>query len=586
MKSRFMNGFILSLLVVVLASCGQNRGASGPQRSLEGYPSRAGEVTPSGIHLGGVFRYNVSSEPRSLDPVNTGESSATAVVTQLYDGLINYDSNLNLIPGIAKEWEISEDGKTYTFHLREGVRFHDDPCFPNGEGREVTAHDVDFSLHRVVDPSTTSTGAWIFTDVVMGAEAFYSGEADRVSGFEVVDDYTFRITLNDVFAPFLYRLAMTYCYITAPEAVDHYGEDFFQNPVGTGPFDFVHWKSRQEILMVRHPNYWRTDEDGVQLPYLDAARMRFIADLKIEFLAFDRGNLDRLYSIHEHNWPTVMDENRELRPDYQKYQLLRKELLVTQYYGFNLEKEPFKDNAKLRQAFNYAIDREGIIEFVMNGRASVADSMVPHSMPGYESITEGYTRDLERAQQLLAEAGYPNGEGLPPITLDLNSGGTTNESIAEAIQAQLAEIGVEVQLNIVEWAQHLQNLDDGRPHFYRLGWIADYPDPENFLILGYSKNIPPVGANYSRFANEEFDRLFEEGQHTIDDEERTKLYQQAEKIFYEEAPWLFLVNTIRYSLVQPYVRNYVLNAQERPILHEVWFEMPQEEESEAAAYIG
>lgn len=558
----------LSALVVLCIGCG------GGGIDLGEYSSRIGEVTPSGIKLGGVFHYNESAEPRSLDPVRTGESSATAVVSQIYDGLVKFDSNLNLEPGLAERWDISDDGLEFTFYLRQGIRFHDDECFPDGIGREMTAADVNYSLHRVCDPSTMTTGAWIFTDLVEGAQAFNEGTADSISGFEVIDDYTFKIRLMKKSSLLLYRLAMTYSFITAPEAVEHYGADFFQNPVGTGPFRFVDWNTRQYIGMVRNEHYWKTDADGVQLPYLDAAIMTFVPDFKIEFIEFDRGNLDRLRSIHEDLWTNIIDENRELRPEFDHYQLLTQELLVTQYYGFNLEKEPFKDNKALRQAFNYAIDRDSIIEFVLNGRGVPSTGVVPGSMPGHESITTPYTFDLEKARALMVEAGYPNGEGLPPITLDLNSGGTTNESIAEAVQNQLRQIGVSVDLNVVEWAQHLENIDQGNSQFFRLGWIADYPDPENFLALQWSENFAPLGPNYSRYSNPEFDALFEQARATLDPVERDRLYQQAEVIAFEDAPWLFIFNTKRYTLVQPYVRNYVLNTQEIPILYEVWLDQP------------
>lgn len=416
----------LALLIAISASVG-----CGDSNPLANYPTREGEVTPSGVKLGGVFRYNVSADPRSLDPIRSGESSATAAITQIFDGLVNFDPDLNLVPGLAESWDISEDGLTYTFHIRRGVYFHDNPCFPDGVGREATAHDVQFSLKRLLGPH--STGAWILTDSVQGALEFNDGEADDVEGFEIVDDYTFRVRLIEPFAPFIYRLAMTYSFITAPEAVEYYGDDFFTNPVGTGPFQFVHWRPRREVLMARNPRYWKTDEDGVQYPYLDAVRMSLIADLKIEWLEFDRGGLDRLYSIHEDLWGNIMDENRQLRERFSQYNLHRQELLVTQYYGFNMEERPFKDNRLLRQAFNYAIDRDAIIEHVMNGRAVPAQGVIPGGMPYYESIAEGYNFDLDKAKSLLAEAGYPNGEGLGDVLLELNSGGTTNESIAEAI---------------------------------------------------------------------------------------------------------------------------------------------------------
>ncbi|MBZ0255476.1 ABC transporter substrate-binding protein [bacterium] len=571
--------FIALFAIALLIGCG---GASGPKvytpdtELPPGAVSRLGQTTPSGITLGGLYRMNEAAEPRSLDPVRTGESTATALTTQLYDGLVNLDPNLNIVPGFAESYEISDDGLLYTFKIRHGVYFHDDECFPNSKGRIANAHDVKYSFQRLLDPSTQSTGAWVFVDNVVGAKDFRDKKVDDVEGFEVVDDYTFKIHLHTPFSAFLQRLAMPYCFIHPHEAVEKYGSDFFQHPVGTGPFKFVHWKPGQDILMVRHPNYWKKDKDGVSLPYVDGVRCTFIQDMKIEFIEFDSGNLDRLYYIHDDLFKSILTDDNQLRPAYSQYQLLTRDLLLLQYYGFNVTKEPFTDK-RVRLAFNYAIDRDSIIKYVLNGRGTPATGIVPPSMPNYSSITTGFTYDLEKAKTLMAEAGYPNGEGLSEITLELNSGGTVNELIAEAIQNQLKQIGVTVRLQIVEWTQHLQKIDDGETAFFRLAWMGDYPDPENYLALMWGKNFTPKGTNYSRYLNPEFDRLFEEGMRLTDEKKRVELYQQAEKIAYEDAPILFLYFGKRYRLMQPFVRGYVYNAQERDILSDVWLDFSKEE---------
>ncbi len=572
MKNTFQT-ITLILALIWIAGCGGGSREARPVLKMNQIPAtRVGETTPSGIKLGGVLRINEAADPRSLDPVRTGESVSHNITKQIYDALMEFDNDLNLHPGLAKSYEVSDDGRVYTFHLQDGVRFHDDPCFPGGQGRELTAEDVKYSLTRVLDPKALSTGAWIFLETVEGAKAFNNGDANSVSGFKVVDDKTFEITLNEPFGPFIYRVAMTFTFIHPPEAVQHYGNDFFQNPVGTGPYQFVHWKPSQEIVLKRNPHYWRKDDDGTQLPYLDGIRFTLLPDYKTEFFELETGGLDSITSIHEDLWSRVFDKENNLREAYQKYRLQKQDLFVTQYYGFNLNKEPFKGNKTLRQALNYAIDRESFIRYVLNGRGVPARGIVPHNMPGYESKVKGYDYDLEKAKSLLAEAGYPNGEGLPPLILHLNSGGTSNENLAEAIQGQLDKAGIQVELKIIEWSQHLNNLDEGKTPFFRLGWIADYPDPENFLQLMWSRNFAPEGSNYSFYDNPEFDRLFEEAIRTTDEEKRMELYQQAEQIAMEDAPWLFLFYSTRYRLQQKYVHNLELNPQEFPLTTFTWLE--------------
>lgn len=568
---------LLGFFILSMPGCGgMGDGKVAPLVSVDGdYPTRHGETTPSGVELGGYLRLNETADARSLDPVRTGETSAHHIGMQIYDSVLQFDNDMNLDPCLAESYELSEDGKIYTLQVRKGVHFHDDPCFPNGKGRELTAHDLKYSLSRNLDPTTQSTGAFLFEGIVEGAQAYMRGEAEEVTGFQVVDDFTFQIRLTKPFSPFPYRLAMSYCFICPKEAVEHYGEDFFQNPVGTGPFRFVHWKPGQDLLMVRNTKYWKKDRDGVQLPYLDGVRFTFLNDFKTELLSLDLGELDMITTIHEDLWSRVFDKESNLKPNYQHYQLQAKSLLDVHYFGFNMEKPPFKGNKALRQAINYAVNREAIIEYVLQGRGTRAKGIVPIGMPGYKPTVEGYKYNPEKASQLLREAGYPNGEGLPVITLDLNSGGTTNEAIAEAIQNQLDQVGIKVRLNIVEWVQHLENIDNGASEFFRLGWIADYPDPENFLSLFWSKNIPPIGPNYTRYRNEEFDRLFEKALTIADQEERFAIYQQIEKMAVEDASMLFLYYRKRHRLLQPFVKNLELNVQENPILEQTWLDFPE-----------
>lgn len=541
---------------------------------LSGYGAWAGEAK-----RGGTLRVALTSEIRSLDPARVGDTASSLIASQIYEGLLELDDKLQLRPGLAESLE-SPDGITWTFRLRKGVRFQDDPCFPGGAGRGLTAHDVKYSFLRIADPDVLSTGWWIFRGRVKGMDAYRrellaakeEGRKPRVmdvAGLKVLDDRTLRIELTKPFAPFLNLLAMSYAWVVPREVVECRGVDFFRHPVGTGPFVLEEWRPGVHVLLKRNQNYWGKDERGEKLPRLDGIRIRMLRDNLVAFLEFDRGNLDYT-GIPEEVWTRVMTPERKLKKKYRKYLLFTVPSLDVHYYGFMMDKEPFAGNRLLRQALNYAVNREAIIKHVLNGRGVPASGVLPPGIPGHRGDLSGYRYDLDKAKELLALAGYPRGEGLPELTLQLNSGGTLNEDIAAAVQAMLAEVGVKVKLMVVSWPQHLDSIDRGKPHFFRLGWIADYPDPENFLALLYGKNHSPAGPNSTRYANTRFDELYQRALSLTNSEKRMKLYMEAEKIAVEDAPWLFLTHSEVYRLTQPYLRNMEANPMDIVRFKDVW----------------
>lgn len=571
----------LSLLTVIvlsflISSCGDKEEAT--YETLEG-----------GVKKGGIYRINETEDIRSMDPVRIGDVVSHHVTHQLYDALIDLDSNLQLVPQLATSWEISEDGLVYTFHLRKGVLFHDNKCFPDGKGREFTAQDVKYSYDRICDPRTQTTGYNYFKNYVEGASEYYeslrnSKEGNKtasekgVTGFIVKDDSTFQIKLTKPFGPFIYYTTLAYGYIVPREAVEMYGQDFFQNPVGTGPFIFVDWKPDLELNMKRNPNYWMKDEFGNQLPYLDGAKFRFIKDNAAQQLEFTNGTLDESYRIPNETFRDVVGEDGNLTPAYSQYVLQKAPTLSIQYYGFLTSGNLF-NNKKLRQAINHAVDKEKIVKFVVNGQAfgPAIHGIVPPSMPDYPiDQIKGYEYDPEKAKQLLTEAGYPGGKGLE-VTLQINSGGDRNIQVAEAIQAMLKEVGITMKLEIIPFAQHLDNIDAGRANMWRLGWVADYPDPENFLNLYYGKNVPKdpkqiSPLNSTRYVNPEYDRIFEQAIVTTDKTERYKLYAQAEQLAVDDAPMLYIYYDQDFRLLQPYVRGYALDPMHRVNFRILWLD--------------
>ncbi len=570
---------LLLLLAVLLLGCTRNE--------------QEGQLRPAagGRFYGGIYRVNEVGEVRSLDPVQINDVSSAHVAEQIYDKLLTLDDSLRLQPELAERWEVSPDGLIYRYYLRRGVLFHDNPCFPQGKGRELTAEDVKYSLTRACDFRTGTLGYSYFRGKVRGADEYYAAtrEAARtggepavreVSGFVVRDRYTFEIHLLRPFAPFEYYVSLVTFAIVPREAVEYYGADFFRNPVGSGPFIFVSWTPDRQLVLRRNPNYWQRDEYSNALPYLDGIRFSFIKDEKSQLLQFRQGNLEECFRIPAEFFPQIVDEHKQLRGEWRRFRLLRATALSTQYYGMLVTDSLFR-NRLIRQAFAYAIDRERIVRYVLKGQAAEPGhyGLVPPSMPDYPARSiRGYRFDPQRARQLLAQAGYPDGKGFPTVTLQLNAGGGRNLQVAEAVQAMLREhLGIEVQLRQVEFAQHLQSIDVGRVPFFRLGWVADYPDPENFLNLLYGKLVPdnpneisPI--NSTRYRNPAVDSLLELALATRDRARRIELYARAEQLAIEDAPVLILFHDEDYRLLQPYVAGYRNNAMDRRMYKYVWLQ--------------
>ena len=546
------------------------------------------------VRYGGVYRFNETDGIKTLDPVAMTDAPSHHIVHQMAELLVDFDSDLNLVPELAESWEVSEDGKTYTYHLRRGVRFHDDECFPDGKGREMTAQDVKYSFDRILDARALSKGSDYFRDRVVGAADYYAATSTSpesvpdggVPGFRVVDDYTFAIDLIAPFQPFQYYPTLGFCYVYPREAVEHYGQEFQRNLVATGPFVLKSWEDGREIYMERNPNYWGADSEGNALPYLDAVSVSFIGDQSTMLSEFRNGNLEENYRIPNDYIQAIFQPRQPGSDDewvtigeYQDFVVQQVVELSSQYYGMLTTSEVFND-PRVRQAFNYAIDRERIVEFVMKGQAAgVANhGLVPPSMPDYPiDEVKGYDFDPEKARALLAEAGFENGAGFPAVSLQVNEGGGRNTTLAEAIKEELKKnLGVDIGLDIVQWSQHLERIDAGDAPFFRLGWIADYPEPDNFLNLLYGKNARPEGEispiNSTRYNNPEFDRLYEQALTTADRTERMKLYAQAEQIAVNDAPMLWIYYDMQFRLLQPWVRNYHSNAMNRVDLREVWLD--------------
>lgn len=565
---------IALLYICLFVSCGRG------DRSFNLRPAQGDR------NYGGTFHYNETEFIRSLYPHNITEVTGHRCSNQIYEGLVELSpKDLSIQPAIAKSWEISEDGLLYTFHLNKGVRYHDDPCFEGGKGREVTARDFKYCFDKLCTSYDLNKGFWVFENRVKGATAYHDLAVAKkelptegVEGVRVINDSTLQIELQQPFSAFLYILATPFAFVFPQEAYAKYGSEMRMKCVGTGPFYIKAIEESEAIILLRNENYWRKDSHGNQLPYLDGVRISFIHEAQAELLEFKRGNLDQVYRPALEMMDEIFDDEGKLTKAYSHFQAQHMPTLSFQYYGMlNVQGRLF-DNIKLRQALCYAIDREKICRFTLKGTGFPASyGVVPPGIAGYKSSKiHGYTFDPIKAKKLLAEAGYPDGKGMKELTLQINAGGGRNQQVAETVVKMLRDnLNLNVKITQLQWAQHLENAETSKCDFWRFGWQADYPDPENFLNLFYGPHVPPKPEdnsyiNTSRFKNAEYDEKFKQALRTIDDVQRNQYYHDADSIVTAYAPVLPIYYDVEYRLLQKYIENYPKNAMEYRNFREVW----------------
>jgi peptide/nickel transport system substrate-binding protein len=480
-----------------------------------------------------VFRYNEPANITSLDPAFARDQAIIWATHQLFNGLVQLDSQSLVKPCIARDWKISDDALTYSFRLRDDVYFHDSPVFPGGKGRRVVARDVVYSLNRLVDPSVASPGSWVLNSV----ERINGQLSVSASGDSVV-----RIRLSEPFPPFLSLLSMQYCSVVPFEATEYFGTGFRKNPVGTGPFRFKFWQEGVKLVMVRNPVYFETEGES-RLPYLEAVAISFIPDRQTVFLSFLQGKFDFLSGIDAAYKDELLTRDGQLQPKYNdRIKLATQPYLNTEYLGFMVD--PRKNNHKhllskyVRQAMNYAFDREKMISYLRNNIGTPGTGgIIPKGLPSFDTGTVYYSFDPEKAKALLARAGFPGGRGLPPIELS-----TTPDylDICKYIQHQVAGIGIDLKIEVGTPAAIKEMKAEARLGFFRASWIADYPDGENYLSMFVSRNFCPQGPNYTHFSDSIFDSLYQKSMQTVDPEERIMLYRKMESLMMSEAPVIIL----------------------------------------------
>jgi peptide/nickel transport system substrate-binding protein/oligopeptide transport system substrate-binding protein len=472
-----------------------------------------------------------------------------AVSQQLFDGLVRFDQTISVTPALAEYWKASRDGLTWTFILRKGVKFH--------HGREVTADDVVYSFLRLLDPRTKSGAADLFLHI-RGAREFREGRAASVAGLTAVDRYTVRFDLVDNPIPLVSMLAVGHAKIVPRDVVERDPEHFSQHPVGTGPFRFVRWQRGKEIVLSANPDYF----DGP--PRLEQVVYRIFpggpwAAMYEEFM---RGNLEDT-PIPTEGYQRILSQTR--------YTYVRRSMISIRFYGLNTRMPPLNDR-RVRQALNYAVDREALIRDVHAGRFTPARGVLPPGTQGFNPELASYAYDPDRARRLLAEAGYPDGRGLPPLEIWSSVKHPDILREHEYLQRSLAAVGVPARFHyLTDWPRFSQALEDKRLPAFLYAWYADVPDPDNFLSKLFHSQSP---RNFFGYSNPVVDELLLAGRRERDPARRTELYRRAEQLVLDDAPFIPILHHTYERLFQPYVRSVEVNGLGDPYipLRKIWLD--------------
>ncbi len=496
-----------------------------------------------------IFHYNQSSGLETTDPAFARSQAIMWVAHQFYNTLLEVDADMNLRPSLAKSWEISPDKKDIVFHLRDDVYFHPDPCFDD-QPRKLKASDVVYSYARIIDPSTASNGAWIF-----------NGRVDSLLPFQALDDSTFVLHLRQAYQPILYILTMQYCSIVPEEAVERYGVDFRNHPVGTGPFRLEDWEEGIGMTMVKNKNYWERDSMGKSLPYIDGVSVSFVDNKASEFLLFKQGKLDFMNSLDPSFKDAALYKNGSLKQqDFPNSVLYKTAYLNTEYFGFLLDesKADFQDavsSRRFRQAVNFAVNRAGLIQYMRNGIGLPAENgIIPPSLPGYDSTQIGYRYDPSKAKQLLDQC---RADGMTDFSLILSCPDIYLD-YAQYVIDNLEEVGIKAKIDVVHQSLLREKMIKSQCGFFRASWIADYPDAESYLTLYYGPN--PAPPNYTRYRNPHYDQLYEIALQEPDGQKRKQLYAELNTIIMEDAPMLFLFYDEVTHFVRKRIEGWQVNA--------------------------
>lgn len=560
---------ILSVLLLVggiLASCGGNDEVQEQLRAV------------GGKKYGGNFKFMSAEKIGNFFPTYTADLYSARVIQQIYEPLLSIDpKTLNVVPNIAESYEVSEDAQVYTFKIRKGVFFHSDDCF-GGDGRELTAKDVKYTLDYACSGVPENQIYYLLVNRIKGAKAHYEatksgkGGKNGVDGIKVVDNNTLQITLNEPFIGFEKILTHMSLGIFPPEVFDAYGDKVNEHPVGTGPFMMAS-KDDKRILLKRNPKYWQKDEFGNKLPFIDTVTITYSNDKKSELVAFQKADIDLVLEIPVEEVNNIFGTLEEAKTNI-RHKVDSEQSFSINYLAMDVVNSEFKD-VNVRKAFNIAINRDEIIESWLEGEGWAANHGFVPTMKNYPiDNVKGHVFDPAAAQKMMKDAGYPNGNGFPVTDFYVNAlEGSTTHKMAQAIAAQI-KTNINVDLNIVlcNYKQREEAIKSGKAKIWRTGWVADYPDPENFLAMFYGGNIAEGSnmMNVFKYKNDSYDALFEQALTEKDPEKRMELLVKCDQIIIDEGVVMPIFTDDHIVIVNARVRNFDANPMESLTLKNVF----------------
>jgi ABC-type transport system substrate-binding protein len=538
MKNKTIKGFYLITVIsslVILFSCHHDRETEND-------------------HL--VFRYNEHSNIATLDPAFASNPQLIWPTNQIFNSLVQLDSQLNVKPDIAQSWDYNDSTLTYTFNLREDVYFHKSIVFVNNHKdstRIATAYDFEYSFNRLLDEKVAARGRWVLNNV----KQFYAK-----------NNSTFIIQLKKPFPAFLGLLSMRFCSVVPKEAIDYYGNDFRSNPIGTGPFVMKFWEENVKLVLRKNSLYFEKDEKGEQLPYLEAIAITFLPDKQSEFLQFVQGKLDFISGLDNSYKDDLITTKGKLQKKYEnKFNMITSPYLNTEYLGFFMGSNSSEiQSKKIRKAVNYGFNRDKMITYLRNGIGIPAkNGFIPKGLPGFNEL-DGFTYQPLKARDLVSQYIKESGNKNPSISIGTNS---QYLDLCEYIQRELEKIGIKVIIDVVPPSTLRQLKSSGELDIFRASWIADYPDAENYLSLFYSENFTPNGPNYTHFKNSTYDSLYISSLSVSNIDDRKLLYEKMDSIIINEAPVVPLYYDMAVRFVNKKVTGLGINPQNFLVLKRV-----------------